>query len=83
MEPLCVHEATTLGFRDRVTEFAGSIQPELDSLLGVVQCLALRLTVGLAARELWDFRDESVVFVAPEDNDFVSVHFATPKVCIW
>lgn len=51
-----VHQAPAFGFQDRVAEFAGGVQLELDGLLGTIQCRSLRVTVRLAAGELGDFR---------------------------
>ena len=76
---LGVHQPT-LGLRDCPAEFLRSFDPFVDDDLKIGQSLAVRFAICRAARELGSFGNESIVFIAPVDNDLVFSHRKYP-VC--
>ena len=71
---LCIHQPSSLGFRDRVAEFLGGIQPESYGVLGVFQGVVVGCAVRHTAGKLRDFSDAALVGVVPVNDYFVSKH---------
>lgn len=67
---LCKRQsAARLGYRS--PKFPGRFDPLLGDAFGRRQRLCLGGTIGHAARVLWDFGDERLIFIAPIDGNFV------------
>ena len=67
-------QATTFWCRNRIAKFLGSVDPKPDSVLSAGQCRFLGCTVRCTAWQFGYLGYESVVFVAPVNDDFVFVH---------
>lgn len=71
---LSKHQALPLGLWDRIAEFFGRINPELDRFIRISGRSFMSDAVRHTAREFGDFGDVRVIFVAPINNDLVYGH---------
>jgi len=67
-------KSPALGLRNPITEFDGRVNPKAYGFLSVRQCSLISVTVGHTTRKLRHFGDKGVVFNAPVDDHFVSIH---------
>jgi len=66
-------------FGNRPSKLNGRIHPVADCRFGFRDSLLIRCPIRHAARELWNFRHETVVLVTPKNDDFVpTIHYRIP-----
>ena len=70
----CIGQALPFWFWNGVAEFASGIHPKTHRLANIFQGFSLCISMGGTAGKFWNFRDKSVVCVAPKNNDFIFIH---------
>jgi hypothetical protein len=77
--PLRKDEAAPLWVRDLAAIFRCGVDPETDRVLRVAQGDFVRFTVRHTSGQLRYIGDERLIFVTPEDDDFVPIrHVSSP-----
>jgi len=75
---LGVLELSTFGLGNWVAELASGIEPEVDCFASVRESLLVAGSMSHAAGKLRNVCDKRLVLVAPENDDLVPSHLATP-----
>ena len=68
------HEALSLRFRNRVTELAGRVDPQMHGFLGLSQRGFVSFAVCHAAGKFRNLGDEKLILAAPVKDDLVLVN---------
>src|ERR1035441_6498940 len=74
------NQAAPFWFGNGIPKLPGCVDPKTNSVLGVAEGAFLCRAMRGASREFRHFGDESFVFFAPIDDDFVFDHCLRPSL---